>query len=78
MSEPPAPVAATTMAATGTPTFVHLRTSGCSLLLEVPAREQAAEFASLPRVVPPPVRLSGLESERRYRVVPVILKLGKE
>lgn len=51
MSEPLVPAAATQVAAAGTPTFLHLRASGCSLLLEVRASEQAAGIASLPRVV---------------------------
>ena len=44
------PGAATTAGAAGVPTFVHLQTPGCSLLLEVSARDSAGT-SPLPRIV---------------------------
>lgn len=50
MSDPLAPDAAASAAASGAFTFVHLRTSSCSLLLEVPVAD-AAQGSPLPRIV---------------------------
>jgi len=50
MSEPLVPDAAARAAASGASTFVHLRTSTCSLLLEVPVGD-AAQASPLPRIV---------------------------
>jgi alpha-galactosidase len=50
MSEQLDPAAVTKAAAAKTPTFVHLRTPSCSLVLEVPAVEPAAT-SPLPQVV---------------------------